>query len=193
MEEVPNEFFFKEVAEEIPKPKKSKKRKISDETDNARDNAREKLRTEAQYHCKTTDEWSKINKLSDAKIKEFIDEKNFISQQTLHNNIFGFTQQMLGTILDKICKGDNHIYNEIVNDISLRQSIQEEGSHFISYLTNRYRLLALSVIDVYHGKMKEIQSRPISNPVEPEKENGNNNISENYTPLEQTKEANQLD
>jgi hypothetical protein len=67
---------------------------------------------------------------------------------------------MIGLGMDKACAGDGCIQTEIEGDISLRQAIEHEGSHFAQLLSNRFKIIALTLIDSYNGKMKEIKQRP---------------------------------
>ena len=47
-----------------------------------------------------------------------------------------------------------------MSDITLRQSIEQEGGNFIQFLTNRYKIVALTCVDTFNGKQKEILLRP---------------------------------
>jgi len=47
-----------------------------------------------------------------------------------------------------------------MSDITLRQSVEQEGGSFIQFLTNRYKIVALTCVDTFNGKQKEISLRP---------------------------------
>ena len=44
---------------------------------------------------------------------------------------------------------------EIVSDVTLRQSLEQEGSKFEQFLTNKFKIVALTSIDVFNGKQKQ--------------------------------------
>ena len=156
-------------------PVQKKKRKIVINTDD-----RKKILQEARLHCKSTEQWSVISKLDEKKLNDFVDSSNFDSQQILFDTLFNFTQSILGSALDKIVRGDGHIYSEIMADVSLQQAIRTEASCVIQFLTNRYKILALTIIDTYNGKQKEIANRVPITPVMEEiiKENETDNKSD---------------
>ena len=47
-----------------------------------------------------------------------------------------------------------------MSDITLRQSIQQEGGNFIQFLTNRYKIVTLTCVDTFNGEQKQISLRP---------------------------------
>ena len=47
-----------------------------------------------------------------------------------------------------------------MSDITLPQSIEQEGGNFIQLVTNRYKIVALTCVDTFNGKQKEISLRP---------------------------------
>ena len=61
---------------------------------------------------------------------------------------------------DKLTADGGHVEEQIMSDITLRQSIEQEGGSFIQFLTNRYKIVALTCVDTFNGKQKEISLRP---------------------------------
>ena len=47
-----------------------------------------------------------------------------------------------------------------MSDITLPQSIEQEGGNFIQFVTNRYMIVALTCVDTFNGKQKQISLRP---------------------------------
>ena len=90
--------------------------------------------------------------------------------KNLHDSIFGFAHQLLGMVLDTISQADGHVRNEIESDISLRQSIEYEGSNFASLLSNRFKIVALACVDTFNGKQSQIKARPSGPIIEQEEE-----------------------
>ena len=47
-----------------------------------------------------------------------------------------------------------------MSDITLPQSIEQEGGNFIQLVTNRYKIVALKCVDTFNGEQKQISLRP---------------------------------
>ena len=47
-----------------------------------------------------------------------------------------------------------------MSDITLPQSIEQEGGNFIQLVTNRYKIVALTCVDTFNGEQKQISLRP---------------------------------
>ena len=47
-----------------------------------------------------------------------------------------------------------------MSDITLPQSIEQEGGNFIQFVTNRYMIVALTCVDTFNGEQKQISLRP---------------------------------
>tara|TARA_B110000261_G_C12797097_1_gene242774 strand:- start:62 stop:496 length:435 start_codon:yes stop_codon:yes gene_type:complete len=88
-------------------------------------------------------------------MSDFVHEREFDNERNLHDSIFDFAVKILGTGLDIIMKGNSHIKNEIECDENLKQAIRLEGSNFVSYLNNRFKIISLTAIDVFNGKQKQ--------------------------------------
>ena len=53
---------------------------------------------------------------------------------------------------DFVLKGDGYVEREIMSDLSLRASIQSEGTEYVQFLSNRARIFLLTFVDVVNGK-----------------------------------------
>ena len=149
--------FFEKIDNEQPKQVTAgKKRKAvtvtkEDHTD---------LKKRARLYCKCPEQWKAVSRYNTKRLEEFCTEQEFTNQKELYNSIFGFVHSMIGMAMDTVSGGDGHVRDEIESDISLRQAIEHEGSHFAQLLSNRFKILALTLIDTYNGKQKEIKQRP---------------------------------
>ena len=106
-------------------------------------------------------------------MEEFCNEAEFASQQQLYDSIFGFCHKLLGLVMDTVTNAGGHVQSEIEGDVSLRQAIEQEGSVFVQYLTRRYQIVALTCIDTYNGKRREIANRPHIEPIDEINDNDN--------------------
>jgi len=89
---------------------------------------------------------------------------------------------------DKITAGGGHVEEQIMSDITLRLSIEQEGGSFIQFLTNRYKIVALTCVDTFNGKQKEISLRP-QILIEEEKNDEHSQTSEQLAPTTADKDA----
>ncbi len=76
-----------------------------------------------------------------------------------------------------------------MSDITLRQSIEQEGVNFIQFLTNRYKIVALTCVDTFNGKQKEISLRPHIT-IEEEKNDEHCQTSEHVVQITETNNGN---
>ena len=152
------EFFAKltEVDSDTPL-KVTKKRKTTAD----RSSEHDALKKRARLHCKCPEQWKIVSRYNTKRLGEFVEEQDFMNSQQLYESIFGFAHQLLGLVMDTLTKGDGHVQREIENDLSLRHAIEQEGSMFVNFLTNRFKIAALTTIDTFNGKQLEIKSRPV--------------------------------
>ena len=123
------------------------------------------LKQKARLYCSCPQQWKSVSKYGLKRMEEFVQEKEFERQQQLFDNIFGFAHQFLALALDTVTKSNGFVQTEIENDLSLRQAIEAEGARFVQFLNNRWKLLALTSVDVFNGKRKQLLAEP---PAEPE-------------------------
>jgi hypothetical protein len=143
--------FMAPSTEVIPDTKtRKRKSSFTPETD---------TRQKARSLCKSADQWKIVSKYSEQRLYEFISEKQFDAEHGLHDTVFNFAHRLWALSVDKIAGGHGHIQNELINDLSLREAIQAEGIHFVQYLTNRWKIAALTSVDLFNGKQKYLASR----------------------------------
>lgn len=119
------------------------------------------LKQRARKFCKTIEEWDAIKDSSASQLTDFINEQEFIRQKQISANVFDASYKMFSTIVDKISMGDTYVYEQVANDLSLRVAIEEEFSEYLQFLTNRLRIAALLMVDVFQGKRTQIKNTPV--------------------------------
>ena len=144
--------FFTEKTDVTKKP--TKKRKVEKEA------VDESLKQKARLYCKCPEQWKIVSRYNAQRLKEFVDEREFQQQSELHNTVFNFAQRVLGLTLDLCMNGKGYIQTEIENDISLRAAIEIEAANWVAYLSNRWKILALTGVDITNGKMNQRKNEP---------------------------------
>ena len=119
----------------------------------------DQLKKRARLFC-SCEQWKIVSKYNPKRLEEFCIEQQYMSDQLLHDSIFGFVHTILAVVCDTIGGGDGHIKTEIENDISLRQCLEKEGANFTQFLSNRFKIASLTMIDCVNGKRREISTRP---------------------------------
>ena len=117
----------------------------------------EEMKQKAKLYCKCTEQWKIISKYNPDKLKTWVEEKEFDQIKALHETIFSYATRVIGYGLDKMCKGDDYVDQEIQNDISLRESIEIECANWVQFLSNRFRIVTLLGVDIANGKLKQIK------------------------------------
>lgn len=125
-----------------------KRKRVEDQED------LDSLRKRAQGYCQTWQDFKIIRGYKRNKLRQWLEEKDFEKDSELREVVFDTLHSCYARLLDMLARGGGLVREEIESDLSLRLALEEEGKRFISFMTNRYRILALSASDVYHGKVK---------------------------------------
>jgi hypothetical protein len=147
-----DEYIAPSLPELTPVVKDKKRKKPSDDDSENRKKAR--------LYCSCPAEWTAISKYNPKRLQEFIDEKEFLESKNLHNSVFSFVHKAVAHMLDFLSKGDGFVHDEVMNDLSLRTALENEGSNFVNLLNNKCKIIALSSANVYHGKSKQKVDKP---------------------------------
>lgn len=134
--------------------KANKKRKTADTQ------AADNLKQKARLHCKCPEQWRSVSKYNPKRMTEFVQEQEFNQQQALYESLFSFAHRVFALVVDKVSLGNGFIQTEIENDLTLRQCIEEEGSRFVQFMNNRWKLAALTSVDVFNGKRTQMLTEP---------------------------------
>ncbi len=57
-------------------------------------------------------------------------------------SVVGIIHKVLAVVCDTNTAGGDHVEEQIMSDITLRQSIEQEGGNFIQFLTNRHKIVS---------------------------------------------------
>jgi hypothetical protein len=150
------DFFAVPVQEDVPPEivvKKKRKRSGCGEDVG-------ELKKKARLLTRCSQEWKSVSRYSAKRLEEYILEREYDNESNLHESIFGFVHKLMALVLDTVTRANGHVQQEIENDISLRQAIEQEGSSFAGYLTNKYKILALTGIDTFNGKKNQRAQEP---------------------------------
>lgn len=153
-----------EEAEEEPKP--SKKRRRKDKAPKPSKEAKLKaqqeedqdLRKRARFFCSSPEQYKVVAKYNLSKLKEWVQDAEFRQKKELAQTVFDTAHRFLAAGLDKLTRGDGFVESQILNDLTLRQSIEEEGYEYLAYVENKVRLLVLTVLDTVNGKRLQIRA-----------------------------------
>ena len=145
------------------------------------------LRKKARALCSSVDEWHTISSNNDAQLSDYIDEKMFLEEHSIHRSVDVFVLSVMAKFADYLFGGDGHVEFEMINDEPLLKSISIELSFFIHLMNNKIRLAALVGKDIVNGKKKEILCRPVIN------EESNNPGADNTEQLVQSIDTSQED
>lgn len=149
----------------------AKKRKRTVEDDNTNT---DELKRRARLFCKCPEQWRSVSKYNPKRLEEFVTEKTYEQDQVLYDGVFDFAHSMYALLLDKLSGGGGYVEQELKSDISLRQCIEVEMANICQFLTNRYKLVALSTIDVTNAKRRQYLEAP-PDPEIVEETNGTDN------------------
>jgi hypothetical protein len=141
-----------------------KKRKRSEKVE---DDAEElvELKKKAKFFCRCPEQWTTVNKMSKPRMKDWVAEKEYEKQAELYSTVTDFAHEMFAMVFDKLSRGDGYVESELKADQSLKECLRNELGSIVSYLTNRWRLGALTMIDVTNAKRRQLIENP---PLEPE-------------------------
>lgn len=109
----------------------------------------------AQSFCETPQEWSDVQKMNTKKLDAFINDKKFQSNLNLRQTFVDGLHKLYSIIFDKLVRGDSHVTEQLMQDISLKKSIESEVIPFIGMLDNKLKLAMLTATGVVQGKMKQ--------------------------------------
>ena len=148
---------------------KTKKRKVQQEE--KKDELQE-LKQKAKLYSKCPEQWKIISKYGPDKLKTWVDEREFLQTKALHETVFSFTQKIIGFAMDALSMGDDYVNKEILSDVSLRQSLEIEAGNWVSFLSNRFKIIALLSVDVANGKLKQREENKSTITIVEQIENG---------------------
>jgi hypothetical protein len=116
----------------------------------------QELKKKAKFLCRCPEQWTSVNRMSKQRLKEWLSEQDYVTQTELYGTVADFAHNMFALLCDKLSRGDGHVESEIKGDLSLKDCIRHELGTIVSYLTNRWKLIALSTIDISNAKRRQL-------------------------------------
>ena len=147
------DFDYPEIPQEEKKPLKvtGKKRKIDDPD----------IKERAKSLCRDAEEWSSVCKMSTKQLQGYVDRKEFENNANLRNSVFDGLHRAYAFIADKLSAGDGYVQEQMLSDVSLRESIENEAIPLFKYLNNKAKIAFLTGNNVVQGKIKQRIEAPV--------------------------------
>ena len=118
------------------------------------------LRAIAKSFCSCPEQWKSVSRYKKERLQEFVDAKNFERDQAMRETVFSSLHKLFAFGLDLVSRGDGHVREQIENDLSLRDALEQECGSLLKYLTNKSKIAFLTATDTINGKMIQKQSEP---------------------------------
>ena len=135
---------------------KKRKRKQTEEVD---PKEHEVLLAQARLQANDAKEWSKLQRMSDDRLRGYLSEKSFERAQRTHKSFFSCVTNMLGLVVDKVLKADGYVEETIAGDEELQNSLAEELCHLASFISNRSKIALFLTSDVVKGKQAQLKEQ----------------------------------
>jgi hypothetical protein len=146
-----DEFMPSKPQEEEVVTKQKRKRKDSDDTE---------LKKKAKFLCKCPEQWTTVNRMSTSRLTEWINEQEYSKQAEIYGTVTDFAHNMFALVCDRLSSGDGYVETELKSDMSIKECLKNELGTIVSYLTNRWKLGALAMIDVTNAKRRQFIENP---------------------------------
>lgn len=158
------EFYGDEKHQEVvttKKPKKTKKRKQDgDATESPKEAEDDDLRKRARFYVKSPEQWRVVCKYPAKRLEEFVQEKDFEAKKEFHTNLLDGFHQIMASGIDKLARGEGHVREQLMADVSLKKAIAEESVEFVQYFSNKVKIAVLSFLDIANGKREQFAHEP---------------------------------
>ena len=106
--------------------KKPKRKRSTEQRDEEKDQDREEIRRLCEYYCSSPAEFKIISRYKIERQREYVQEKQFTEAKELHASVFNGTHRFFSVVTDFISEGGGYVEQEMMNDLSLRTSIETE-------------------------------------------------------------------
>lgn len=161
-----SEFLAPETVTADPGKKSNGKSQRSNErkqkTSPYQDKELHDLRKRAESMCKSYEQYRVVKRYSKQRLKDWVSQKDYESDAELRENLFSFVHKGYAALVDILCKGKGHVETHLLNDISLREAIEQEGRDLVKYLSNKSKIAVLTTSDVYQGKREQWDKTPVT-------------------------------
>ena len=155
------------IIENVSEPEKAikvtgKKRKAEKEEN------LDELRAIAKSFCSCPEQWKSVSRYKKERLQEFVDSKNFERDQAMRETVFSSLHKLYAFGLDFFTRGNGYVKEQVENDLSLRDALEQECGALLQYLTNKSKIVFLTSTDVLQGKVIQKQSEPVIQHVDDE-------------------------
>ena len=145
------------------------------------------LRALAKSFCSCPEQWKSVSRYKKERLQEFVDAKQFERDQAMRETVFSSLHKLYAFGLDFFSRGGGFVKEQVENDLSLRDALEQECGSLLKYLTNKSKIAFLTTTDVVQGNVVQKQSEPVIQHVDEE----DNEVSEilvgeasDHSPLE---------
>jgi hypothetical protein len=135
--------------------KTTKKRKITQEKTSS-----DELKQKARMLCTSAEQWRSVSRYSVLRLDQWVQDKEFEQTTAFHENVFDFVHKSYAVILDKLSGGAGYVEDQLLCDLSLKAALVEECYKMVGFITNKYRILALTTADCTHAKRLQWKENP---------------------------------
>ena len=137
------------------------------------------LRAIAKSFCSCPEQWKSVSRYKKERLQEFVDSKNFEKDQAMRQTVFSSLHKLYAFGLDFLTRGGGHVREQVENDLSLRDSLEQECGSLLQYLNNKAKIAFLSSTNIIQGKVVQKQSEPVIQHVDEDNEAGEVVVGEN--------------
>ena len=113
------------------------------------------LRKKAESLCGSYEQFKIVKRYKKERLQDWVDEHEFDRDSAMRTTVFDFVHQGYTRALDFLTMGNGFVEERIKNDVALRTAIEDEGRDFVKYLSNKAKLIMLSVSDVSSAKLEQ--------------------------------------
>jgi hypothetical protein len=118
------------------------------------------LKQRARMLCGSPEQWRSVSRYGETKLQEWVEDREYDKTSATQSSIFDFVHRSLAVVLDTLSSGDGYVENEILADLSLKASIIEEMYTLVQFMTNKYKLIALTAADTVNAKRRQWKETP---------------------------------
>jgi hypothetical protein len=146
----------------------------------------DELRAIAKSFCSCPEQWKSVSRYKKERLREFVDAKQFERDQAMRETVFSSLHKLYAFGLDFFSRGGGYVREQVENDLSLRDALEQECGSLLKYLTNKSKIAFLTSTDVLQGKVVQKQSEPTIEYVDESNETGEVVVGEapDHSPLE---------
>ena len=121
---------------------------------------KEDLTKQAQALCTDGEEYGLVSRMNYKNLKVFVNQKTFERDQNLRATVFEGIHRLYAFFLDKVSHANGFVQQQIMEDLNLRKSIEDECIPLVAFLNNKAKIAFLTCNGAIQGKMTQRQMDP---------------------------------